>query len=135
MDRRAIAVTGIVQGVGFRPFVHDLANRLGLIGFVRNQSGSVLIEVEGEPDSLDRFVGELTASPPPLARIDDVQWSRRAPEATVISGSKTAGTKAVSQSSCRPMSPRVMNACESCSIRGTAGTIIRFLTAPSVAHG
>jgi hydrogenase maturation protein HypF len=79
MDRRAIAVTGIVQGVGFRPFVHDLANRLGLIGFVRNQSGSVLIEVEGEPDSLDRFVGELTSSPPPLARIDDVRWARRAP--------------------------------------------------------
>ena len=79
MDRRAIAVTGIVQGVGFRPFVHDLANRLGLIGFVRNQSGGVLIEVEGEAGSLDRFVDELTSSPPPLARIDDVEWSRRAP--------------------------------------------------------
>lgn len=79
MDRRAIAVTGIVQGVGFRPFVHDLAKRLGLLGFVRNQSGGVLIEVEGEPDTLDRFVGELTTGPPPLARIDDVQWSRQPP--------------------------------------------------------
>ena len=79
MDRRAIAVTGIVQGVGFRPFVHDLANRLGLPGFVRNESGGVLIEVEGESESLDRFVGELTASPPPLARIDDVRSSSRQP--------------------------------------------------------
>ena len=59
MDRRAIAVTGIVQGVGFRPFVHDLANRLGLLGFVRNQSGGVFIEVEGESDTLDRFVGAV----------------------------------------------------------------------------
>jgi hydrogenase maturation protein HypF len=80
MDRRAIAVTGIVQGVGFRPFVYDLANRLGLIGFVRNESGGVLIEVEGESESLDRFVGELTAGPPPLARVDDVRWSRQLPQ-------------------------------------------------------
>ena len=48
MDRRAIAVSGIVQGVGFRPFVYDLATRLGLNGFVRNETGGVLIEVEGE---------------------------------------------------------------------------------------
>src|SRR5580693_6483450 len=79
MDRRAIAVTGIVQGVGFRPFVYDLANRLGLIGFVRNESGGVLIEVEGESESLDRFVGALTAGPPPLARIDDVRWCCQLP--------------------------------------------------------
>ena len=79
MDRRAIAVSGIVQGVGFRPFVYDLATRLGLNGFVRNETGGVLIEVEGESDSLDRFFGELTSRPPPLARIDDVQWSCRRP--------------------------------------------------------
>ena len=79
MDRRAIAVSGIVQGVGFRPFVYDLATRLGLNGFVRNETGRVLIEVEGESDSLDRFFGELTSRPPPLARIDDVQWSCQRP--------------------------------------------------------
>jgi hydrogenase maturation protein HypF len=79
MDRRAIAVFGIVQGVGFRPFVHELATRLGLCGFVRNQTSGVLIEVEGEPDSLDRFLGELTSRPPPLAQVDDVRWSHRLP--------------------------------------------------------
>ena len=47
MERRAITVLGIVQGVGFRPFVHGLASRLGLGGFVKNQAGRVLIEVEG----------------------------------------------------------------------------------------
>jgi hydrogenase maturation protein HypF len=79
MDRRSIAISGIVQGVGFRPFVHDLASRLGLHGFVRNRAGDVVIEVEGEPRSLDRFLDELTTRPPPLARIDEVRWARRSP--------------------------------------------------------
>ena len=90
MDRRAIAVSGIVQGVGFRPFVYDLATRLGLNGFVRNETGGVLIEVEGESDSLDRFLGELTSSPPPLARIDEVQWSSTARAAILAFGSRRA---------------------------------------------
>jgi hydrogenase maturation protein HypF len=77
MDRRAIEVSGIVQGVGFRPFIHDLATRLGLNGFVKNQTGGVLIEVEGEGESLDRFCGELITRPPPLARIDGVACSPR----------------------------------------------------------
>ncbi len=74
MDRRSIAVSGIVQGVGFRPFIYDLATRLGLHGFVRNRTGDVLIELEGESGSLDRFLAELMTRPPPLARIDEVTW-------------------------------------------------------------
>ena len=66
--RQAISVSGVVQGVGFRPFVHALATRLGLSGFVRNQMGRVHIEVEGELQSLERFARELRAGPP-LARI------------------------------------------------------------------
>ncbi len=77
MDRRVIAVTGIVQGVGFRPHVHGLATRLRLGGFVKNVEGSVLIEVEGERSTLDRFLHELRADSPPLARIDAVTWSDR----------------------------------------------------------
>ncbi len=77
MDRRAIAINGIVQGVGFRPHVYGLANRLRLRGFIKNVSGGVLIEVEGESQCLDRFLAELTAQPPPLARIDDLRWSSR----------------------------------------------------------
>jgi hydrogenase maturation protein HypF len=77
MDRRAIAINGIVQGVGFRPHVYGLATRLCLRGFIKNVSGGVLIEVEGEPHSLDRFLAELTAHPPPLARIDELRWSSR----------------------------------------------------------
>ncbi|WP_435011583.1 carbamoyltransferase HypF [Tundrisphaera lichenicola] len=74
MDRRGIEVSGIVQGVGFRPFVFDLARRLGLRGSVRNRAGNVWIEVEGDPAALDRFLADLAIRPPPLARIDEVKW-------------------------------------------------------------
>src|SRR4051812_18819772 len=77
MERRAVAVHGIVQGVGFRPFVYGLATRLGLSGFVRNQTGGVWIEVEGENPSLDSFLRELIAQAPPLARIDGLSWERQ----------------------------------------------------------
>jgi hydrogenase maturation protein HypF len=77
MERRAIVVHGIVQGVGFRPFVYGLACRLELFGFVKNRVGGVLIEVEGEASSLDHFLAELASKPPPLARIDHVTWERR----------------------------------------------------------
>src|SRR5271154_6211913 len=70
--RIAITVSGAVQGVGFRPFVHGLAHHFGLSGFVKNRTGGVLIEVEGESSQLDRFVAQLTESPPPLARIDGI---------------------------------------------------------------
>ena len=79
MERRAIAVQGVVQGVGFRPFVYGLASRLRLCGFVKNRTGDVLIEVEGEADHLDRFLVELTSELPPLAQIDHVSWDQQSP--------------------------------------------------------
>jgi len=72
MERRAISVHGVVQGVGFRPFVHGLASRLRLSGFVTNSPAGVVIEVEGDRDALERFEHALTASPPPLARVESV---------------------------------------------------------------
>lgn len=68
--RLRLKVRGLVQGVGFRPFAHALAERLSLSGFVRNNSDGVLIEIEGAwPEA---FVEELRKTPPPLARIDAV---------------------------------------------------------------
>jgi hydrogenase maturation protein HypF len=78
MERRAITVEGIVQGVGFRPFVYALASRLGLRGFVKNQSGCVLIEVEGGRKDLDCFLRELLENAPPLARIDALSSGQQA---------------------------------------------------------
>lgn len=69
-ERREIAVRGIVQGVGFRPFVYGLATRLSLNGFVRNTAHGVLIEIEGECGAVARFERELLLDIPPLATID-----------------------------------------------------------------
>src|SRR5262245_39495638 len=79
MERRAIAVHGTVQGVGFRPFVYALASHLDLGGFVRNDLGCVWIEVEGHPGSLDQFIHRLSSESPPLARIDDLTWKPQTP--------------------------------------------------------
>jgi hydrogenase maturation protein HypF len=67
-----LCVTGVVQGVGFRPFVHRLALRHGLAGWVRNASGEVQIEVEGSRAGLDRFLRSLRHEAPPLARIQRI---------------------------------------------------------------
>src|SRR5882724_7183249 len=77
--RRSIAVEGVVQGVGFRPFVHGLASRLGLAGSVRNRAGGVLIEVEGERAALEQFLEEVRLRPPALARVDEVICSEQSP--------------------------------------------------------
>ncbi|RAQ96413.1 carbamoyltransferase HypF [Thermogemmatispora tikiterensis] len=71
-QRQRLTVTGMVQGVGFRPFVYSLAQRLGLAGFVRNDSRGVAIEVEGPAEALARFRERLQAEAPPLARIERV---------------------------------------------------------------
>ena len=61
-----------MQGVGFRPFVHRLAARHGLAGFVLNDGEGVLIEAEGEPDALARFAAALETEAPPLAHVDAI---------------------------------------------------------------
>ncbi len=71
-ERRRLIVRGVVQGVGFRPFVYNLAERCGLSGHVGNHSGGVFIEIEGRPAALEHFVQTLTAQPPPLARIESL---------------------------------------------------------------
>lgn len=68
----SIEVGGIVQGVGFRPFVAALATELGLRGHVGNDATKVFIEAVGPPDTIDEFVERLTSEPPPLARIDRI---------------------------------------------------------------
>jgi hydrogenase maturation protein HypF len=72
MKRLGITVTGIVQGVGFRPFVYNLAHRYNLSGWVLNNSNGVEMEVEGYQAGLDDFVLALRQEVPPLAVIGEI---------------------------------------------------------------
>ena len=73
-ERREVTVRGIVQGVGFRPFVYALARKHGLSGTVRNDAEGVRIEAEGPPEELERFVRALEEDAPPLAVVESVGW-------------------------------------------------------------
>lgn len=70
--RKKIEVKGIVQGVGFRPFVYKLARELNLCGFVLNDSNGVIIEVEGELELINSFVVKLEKENPPLSEIKKI---------------------------------------------------------------
>ena len=70
--RKHLAVAGVVQGVGFRPFVYQLAVRHGLGGWVLNDAEGVKIEVEGPWEAINRFVHDLQTERPPLAKIADL---------------------------------------------------------------
>jgi hydrogenase maturation protein HypF len=76
MTRRASGrVEGVVQGVGFRPYVYRLAREEGLAGYVRNDERGVLLDVEGAAEAVERFVARLPAEAPPLASIESVAWT------------------------------------------------------------
>ncbi|MCP4308208.1 MAG: carbamoyltransferase HypF [bacterium] len=70
--RQRLRVTGVVQGVGFRPTVYQLATALDLSGCVGNDSAGVFVELEGSRPAIDDFVLRLVAEPPPLAHIDAI---------------------------------------------------------------
>jgi hydrogenase maturation protein HypF len=77
--RASVRVEGVVQGVGFRPFVYSLATRLGLAGWVGNDVDGVCAEVEGSAACVGEFLGLLEAQPPPLARVDRVTAAAMTP--------------------------------------------------------
>ena len=98
------SVEGIVQGVGFRPFVHRLAREQGLSGWVRNDARGVLLEVEGEAGKVERFLWRLAEEPPALAMIEQVRAEPRSPmgqDGFQILPSRRAGEPAA------PVSPDV----------------------------
>ena len=73
MERALISIHGIVQGVGFRPFIHRLVSQYGLCGFIKNTSSGVELELEGEREELERFAGELPEKAPKLAVIESME--------------------------------------------------------------
>ena len=75
MERLCLKIRGIVQGVGFRPFVHKLVRRCGLSGYIKNTSSGVALELEGERPALERFVALLPEQAPILAVIESMEAS------------------------------------------------------------
>lgn len=71
--RLRVCVRGVVQGVGFRPFVYASAASLGLSGSVRNDSCGALVEVEGHADQIEAFLSCLRDRPPPLAVVESIE--------------------------------------------------------------
>ncbi len=73
-ERRCVQVHGVVQGVGFRPFVYALAGELSLAGRVWNTGDGVSVEIQGRPEDVASFCQRVRADAPPLARVDVVTW-------------------------------------------------------------
>ncbi|MGB8853060.1 MAG: carbamoyltransferase HypF [Pirellulales bacterium] len=79
--RKRLTITGVVQGVGFRPFIWRRATALGLSGWVENESGGVIAEVQGENDTVAAFITGLAAAAPPLAVVEHVAVAEGSPVA------------------------------------------------------
>lgn len=80
LERRRIRVRGVVQGVGFRPFVFRLAQEMSLSGWVRNDGEGVEIEVQGLRGNVSALMARLVGEAPPLARVDSVMSSVGVPD-------------------------------------------------------
>jgi hydrogenase maturation protein HypF len=122
---RRLMVRGLVQGVGFRPFVYRLARRHGLTGWVRNAAGEVDIVVEGPADQLAAFRRALEAEAPPLARIGAIE---DAPAEASGAGDFRILESAAAPDGRQPVSPTwppVPRARPSCATRPTAVTATR----------
>ncbi len=97
LTRRRVRVRGVVQGVGFRPFVYALAARLGLTGEVSNDADGVLAEVQGTAADVEQFCRALADQAPPLAVVESVTWQVLPPQpgsgfVIAASGTGAAGT-------------------------------------------
>ena len=120
MEAVHIKIHGIVQGVGFRPFMHRLVRQHGLAGSIRNTSSGVELELEGERPALEAFLRDLPGKAPKLALIEQIETEYGLPprglQGFTILRSHAEGT-----------------AEGSCWIPGTAATAIPSSTAPTAA--
>ena len=94
MLRRRLTINGIVQGVGFRPFIYSLARDIGLVGSVYNTSDGVKVEVQGNLPQLEQFESRLHSEAPPLSTIISVEMedipTRDDSEFTIVSSHDNA---------------------------------------------
>ncbi len=108
-----ISVRGVVQGVGFRPFVYRLAHEHNLKGWVRNTSGNVEIEVEGKEESVRNFITDLEAKSPPLARIGNIVITFQLPKSDTKYEIFEIGESIIQDGKYQLVSPDIAT-CEDC---------------------
>ncbi len=111
--RQRFTVFGVVQGVGFRPFVHRIATELGLTGFVGNDSGAVFLEVQGPCARVDEFRRRLRAEAPPLAAISAVEVVDVGTDGMSDSGFRIVESQTVAGAAATPIPPDVA-VCNDC---------------------
>jgi len=111
---RRVVVEGVVQGVGFRPFVWRLATELGLAGSVRNAAGRVEIEAAGPPAALDAFVRRLRADAPPRARVDRVVAEPLAGPSAALLARPFAIDESVAAAATERLFPPDIATCDEC---------------------
>ncbi|MFJ7954683.1 carbamoyltransferase HypF [Streptomyces sp. NPDC096319] len=108
--RTRVVVRGVVQGVGFRPFVYTLATGLRLSGHVTNTADGVVAEVEGAPEDVAAFCARLAPDAPPLARVESVE----AAEVTASGGSGFTIVPSRGGGAVRTLVPPDTATCEAC---------------------
>jgi len=112
MIRQRFSITGVVQGVGFRPFVWRRATRLGLAGFVENTPAGVVVEVQGPAEALAEFATGLAAAAPPLATVETITVTDRPPVAVEPRGFRILASTAGGDG--RPVVPADIATCSAC---------------------
>lgn len=108
--RRRVDVRGVVQGVGFRPFVYATATELGLTGSVANTAEGVLVEVEGDPAAVEEMVRRLRTQPPPLSVVEEVHVR----EAAVRGGTGFTIRESVTGGRARTLASPDVATCDAC---------------------
>ncbi len=111
---RLVRVSGIVQAVGFRPFVYRLAREMGLDGRVRNTAGRVEIEVAGTPAELERFAARIREEAPPRARVESVVAEPLAADAIPDAGSGFRILESIAEASTERLFPPDIATCDDC---------------------
>src|SRR4051794_15167768 len=109
-ERRRVRVRGIVQGVGFRPFVYGLALELGLAGWVLNDAAGVVADVQGRPSDVEAFCRRLTTDAPPTAVVEGGDWAPLEPQPrggfVIAAATEGTGEGGALRGGCPPAPPR-----------------------------
>ncbi|MFH1485923.1 MAG: acylphosphatase, partial [Chloroflexota bacterium] len=110
LRRACLSVKGVVQGVGFRPFIYQIATANSLKGWVRNTSGDVEIEVEGSKETVASFLRQLETETPPMARIESISTDYLPPKGYIDFRIRESQTR---QESYQLISPDIAT-CDAC---------------------